>query len=98
MPKVDIVPVYHCDEDAAADDVAEGGGDHALPDVVGNRNVWVFEENLVTGQYNAPKLILQICKNVQPKGYRTYWQQRDPIRAVRRRRQATKLRLERMRC
>jgi hypothetical protein len=30
------VPVDNCDEDTATDDVAEGGGDHALPDVKGN--------------------------------------------------------------
>jgi hypothetical protein len=40
------VPVYHCDEDAAADDVAEGGGDHALPNIIAHADVWVMEENL----------------------------------------------------
>lgn len=40
------VPVYESHENTAADDVAEGGRDHALPDVVANCDVWVVQEDL----------------------------------------------------
>jgi hypothetical protein len=41
MPKVDIVPVNDCNKDTATDDVAESGGNHALPDVVAHADVWM---------------------------------------------------------
>jgi len=40
------VPVNESDKDTASNDVAEGGRDHALPDVVANGNVRVMVENL----------------------------------------------------
>lgn len=39
------VPVDGGYEDAAADDVAEGGGDHALPDVVADIDIRVAQED-----------------------------------------------------
>lgn len=44
------VPVDDCNEKTASDDVADGGWDHALPDVVANGDVWMTEED---GHWNA---------------------------------------------